>query len=46
MVAGGGARNFRVPVIVTTVCVVTAVADSVNGTAFVAGVDVELACVK
>ena len=45
-VAGGGAGGFRVPVIVTAVCVVAAVADSVDGTVVVAGVDVEPACVK
>ena len=45
-VAGGGAVGFRVPVVVTAVCVVAAVAHSVNGTVVVAGVDVELACVK
>ena len=45
-VAGGGAGGFRVPVIVTAVCVVATVADSVDGTVVVAGVDVEPACVK
>ena len=45
-VAGGGAGGFRVPVIVTAVCVVAAVAHSVNGTVVVAGVDVEPAYVK
>ena len=38
----GGAGGFRVLVIVTGVCVVAAV----DGTITVAGVDVELACVK
>ena len=45
-VASGGAGGFRVLVIVTAVCVVAAVDDSVDGTVTVAGVDVELACVK
>ena len=45
-VAGGGAVGFRVPVVVTAVCVVAAVAHSVNGIVVVAGVDVEPACVK
>ena len=45
-VAGGGAGGFRVLVIVTAVCVVAAVADSVDVTVVVAGVDVEPACVK
>ena len=45
-VAGGGAGSFRVLVIVTAVCVVAAVDDSVDGTFTVAGVDVEPACVK
>ena len=45
-VGGGGAGGLRVPVIVTTVCVVAAVADSVGGTVVVTGVDVEPACVK
>ena len=45
-VAGGGAGGLRVLVIVTAVCVVAAVADSVDGTVAVAGVDVEPACVK
>ena len=44
--ASGGARGFRVLVIVTAVCVVAAVDDSVDGTVAVAGVDVEPACVK
>ena len=45
-VAGGGAGGFRVLVIVTAVCVVAAVDDSVDGTVTVASVDVEPACVK
>ena len=45
-VAGGGAGGFRVLEIVTAVCVVAVVDDSVDGTITVAGVDVELACVK
>ena len=45
-VAGGGAGGFRVLVVVTAVCVVAAVDDSVDGTDTVAGVDVEPACVK
>ena len=45
-VAGGGAGGFRVLVIVTAVCVVAAVDDSVDGTVTVAGVDFEPACVK
>ena len=40
-VAGGGTGRIRVPVIVTAVCVVAAVADSVDGTVVVAGVDVD-----
>ena len=46
LVAGGEAGGFRVIVIVTAVCVVAAVDDSVDGTVTVAGVDVEPACVK
>ena len=45
-VAGGGAGGFRVPVIVTAVCVVAVVDDSVDGTVAVAGVDVEPVCNK
>ena len=45
-IAGGGAAGFRVLVIVTAVCVVAAVDDSVDGTVTVVGVDVEPACVK
>ena len=45
-VAGGGAGGLRVLVIVTAVCVVAAVDDSVDGTVTVASVGVELACVK
>ena len=45
-VAGGGLGGFRVLVNVTAVCVVAAVADSIDGTVAVAGVDVEPACVK
>ena len=45
-VAGGGAGGFRVLVIVTAVCVVAAVDDSVDVTITVARVDVEPACVK
>ena len=45
-VAGGGAGGFRVLVIVTAVCVVAAVDDSVDGAVTVASVDDEPACVK
>ena len=45
-VAGGVAGSIRVLVIVTAVCVVAAVDDSVGGSVTVAGVDVEPACVK
>ena len=42
-VASGGAAGFRVPVVVTAVCVAAAVAHSVNGAVVVAGVNVERA---
>ena len=45
-VAGGGAGGIRVPAIVTAVCVVAAVDDSVGGTVTVGGVDFEPTCVK